>query len=126
MISEGTFFINADNSGAKITKCVKINKSSRKRKELSSFVKLSLRKFVNKIKLKKHTVYNGMPTIIRNPIFRKDGLIFKGGSNRSLLFNESYKFLGTRCKGLVLRELRKNALLYKNALKIVKYHTLQI
>jgi ribosomal protein L14 len=126
MISEGTFFINADNSGAKIIKCVKINKSSRKRKVLSSFVKLSLRKFVNKIKLKKHTVYNGMPTIIKNHIFRKDGLIFKGGSNRSLLFNESYKFLGTRCKGLVLRELRKNALLYKYALKIVKYHTLQI
>jgi len=67
-----------------------------------------------------------MPTIIKNHIFRKDGLIFKGGSNRSLLFNESYKFLGTRCKGLVLRELRKNALLYKYALKIVKYHTLQI
>jgi len=126
MINEGTFFINADNSGAKIIKCVKINKSSRKRKELSSFVKLSLRKFVNKNKLKKHTVYNGMPTIIKNFIFRKDGLIFKGGSNRCLLFNESYKFLGTRCKGLVLKELRKNALLYKHALKIVKYRTLQI
>lgn len=126
MISEGTYFINADNSGAKVLKCVKINKSSRKRKEISSFIKVSLRYFSNKKKLKKHVVYNGMPTMLKSMIFRKDGVVLKGGSNKTLLFNEGYKFLGTRCKSLVFKELRKNALLYKNALKIVKYHSRQV
>jgi ribosomal protein L14 len=126
MIIEGTYFIHADNSGAKLVKCVKINKSFRKRKLLSSFIKVSLKNYVNKKKLQKHTVYNGMPTLIRNTVYRKDGSTIKSGSNRSLLFSESYKFLGTRCKGLVFRELRKNSMLFKNALKVVKYHTIQI
>jgi ribosomal protein L14 len=125
MISEGTLFINADNSGAKTIKCVKVTKYKGKT-NLGSFVKASLKKYTDKKKLKKRGIYNGMPCLLKNKKTRRDGLIVQGGTNKCLLFNESYKFLGTRSKGLMLKELRLNPVLFKAASKIIKYHTNQI
>ena len=126
MITESTRFINADNSGARIIKCLKVVKDKKGKTNIGNFIKVSLKKYVNKKKLKKRAIYNGMPTLIKNSISRKDGLIIKGGSNKALLFNDSFKFLGTRCKGLVLKELRSNTLLFKVAPKVVKYHNIII
>ena len=123
MISENTIFINADNSGARLIKCLKVIKDKKGKTNLGNFVKVSLKKYVNKKKLKKRSIYNGMPCFIRNACTRKDGLIVKGGSNKCLLFTEAYKFLGTRSKGLILKDIRSNSLLFKVAAKIVKYHT---
>jgi len=126
MITESTVFINADNSGARLIKCLKVVKDKKGKTNLGSFVKVSIKKSVDKKKLKKRQIYNGMPCFIRNRCSRKDGLIITGGSNKCLLFTESYKFLGTRSKGLILKEIRTNTLLFKVATKVVKYHTNQI
>jgi len=126
MVLEGTLFINADNSGARLIKCVKVVKDKKGKTNVGSFVKVSLKKYVDKKKLKKRNIYNGMPCLVRNKLTRKDGLIVSSGSNKCLLFNESYKFLGTRSKGLMLKELRLNPMLFKVAAKVIKYHTNQI
>ena len=126
MIREHTIFTNADNSGAKLIKCVKIIKDKKGKTNLANFVKVSLKEYTNKIKLKKRFIYNGMPSLIKDLVVRKDGLVVKAGRNRALLFSDSFKFLGTRCKGLVLKELKKNGFLFKSAPKIVKYHNIHI
>jgi ribosomal protein L14 len=126
MVLEGTIFHNADNSGSKMVKCVKIIKDKKGKTNIGNFVKISLKKYTDKKKLKKRGVYNGMPCLIKGGVIRKDGLIVKGGSNKCLLFNDSFKFLGSRSKGLIFKELRNNSLLFKVASKVVKYHTNQI
>jgi ribosomal protein L14 len=126
MIRECTIFTNADNSGAKLLKCIKVTKDKKGKTNLGNFVKVSLKEYTNKIKLKKRFIYNAMPSLIKDLVTRKDGLIVKGGRSRALLFNDSFKFLGTRCKGLVLKELKKNTFLFKSAPKVVKYHNIHI
>jgi len=71
-------------------------------------------------------IYNGIATTIKARIYRKDGTNIRCGKNKSLLFTESYKFLGTRLKGLILKELRNNEILLKNAPKIIKYQNIHI
>jgi len=107
MVRERTVFTNADNSGAKLLKCVKVVKDKKGKTNLGNFIKVSLKDYTNKKKLKKRFIYNAMPSLIKDLVVRKDGLIVKGGRSRALLFSDSYKFLGTRCKGLVLKELKK-------------------
>jgi len=126
MIVESMLFTNADNSGSRLIKCVKIVKDKKGKTNLGNFVKVSLKKYVDKKKLKKRTIYNGMPCFIRDKIYRSDGLIISGGNNKCLLFTESFKFLGTRGKGLMFKELKNNSLLFKVATKIIKYHTNQV
>jgi len=126
MILEGTLFNNADNSGSRVVKCIKIIKDKKGKTNLGNFVKVSLKKYVDKKKLKKRNIYNGMPCLLKGNIVRKDGSVIKGGKNKCLLFNDSYKFLGTRSKGLMFKELKNNPLLFKVAVKVVKYHTNQI
>jgi ribosomal protein L14 len=126
MITESMVFINADNSGSRLIKCVKIIKDKKGKTRLGNFIKVSLKKYVDKKKLKKRTIYNGMPCFIKSGIKRADGVFISGGSNKCLLFTDSFKFLGTRGKGLMFRELKNNSLLFKVATKVIKYHTNQV
>jgi len=126
MIIEGMRFINADNSGAKIIKCLKVVRDKKGKTNLGNFIRVSLKRSVYKKKLKKRGIFNSMPNFVKAKITRKDGTVISGGSNKALLFSDSYKFLGTRCKGLVLKELRRNTLLFKIAPKAVKYHNILV
>jgi len=121
MLMESMVFVSADNSGAKLLNCIKINNAKRSRGRLGIFVKVSLKKTKNKKKFKKRSIYNGIPVFIKNSIYRKDGCYIKGSSNKCLLFSDSFKFLATRSKGLIFKEIRNTVLIQKNTPKIVKY-----
>jgi len=126
MIIETMKFLSADNSGSKLLKCIKVQKSRTGTTSINNFVKVVLKAFTDRKKLKKRLIYNGIATVVKSYIYRKDGVTIRCGQNKSLLFTDSYKFLGTRSKGLILKELRNNEILIKNAPKIVKYHNIQI
>ena len=121
MLNESMVFFSADNSGAKKIKCIKINKSKNGSAMFGGFIKVSLKKYKNKDKLKKRAIYNGLPTLVKSKIARQDGSYISFSKNRCLLFSESYKFLGTRLKGFILKELSDNQIAVKNAPKIVTY-----
>lgn len=123
MILESMVFVNADNSGSRLIKCLKIIKDKKGKSNLGAFVKVSLKKYTDKKKLKKRYIYNGMPCFLKAKIVRKDGLVVQGGVNKCLLFSDSYKFLGTRSKGIIFKEIRSNVMLFKVAPKVVKYHS---
>jgi len=56
MVRERTVFTNADNSGAKLLKCVKVVKDKKGKTNLGNFIKVSLKDYTNKKKIKE-TVY---------------------------------------------------------------------
>jgi large subunit ribosomal protein L14 len=126
MLKESMIFFSADNSGAKKIKCIKINKSKKGECKIGGFIKVSLKKYKNKDKLKKRSIYNGLPTLIKSKVIREDGSYIRFSKNRCLLFSESFKFLGTRLKGFILKELSFNPVAIKNAPKIVTYFDIMI
>jgi large subunit ribosomal protein L14 len=76
---------------------------------------VSLKKFSNRKKVNKRTIYVGLIVGISYWIYRIDGNLVKFFSNRLLLFNKQFKFLGTRVYGSILKEIKiKNITEKKN------------
>ena len=127
MILDGMSFISADNSGAKILKCIQILGSSYKRKvKLNTFVKIIAKKISFNKKVKKKIFYMGIPTTLRSKLIRKDGSFVCGDRNKILTYTESYKFCGTRIYGYIFKELQLNSILKLKSPKMIKYFNNQL
>jgi len=88
-----------------------LNKSTLKlRFSIKKNILISLKKFSNRKKINKRTIYIGLIVGISYWINRIDGSCIKLFSNRLLLFNKQFKFLGTRIYGSILKEVRVNSL----------------
>jgi large subunit ribosomal protein L14 len=110
----------ADNSGAKLVKCVRI--LSCKNYDIGSVGSFLLARVVKKKhskKIKKKVLYYGLITMIKQRIRRYDGTVIKFTDNRVLLFSNAYKFLGSRVYGPLMKEIRFN--LHKNKKQKQKY-----
>jgi large subunit ribosomal protein L14 len=116
MIIIGTRLKVVDNSGGKIAKCIKIIGKT-KTAYVGNIILLSLKKFINRKKINKRIIYIGLVIGIKFWIRRLDGVFVKFFSNRALLFNKQFKFIGTRIYGILLKETKS-----KN-LKEKKYRT---
>jgi ribosomal protein L14 len=57
-------------------------------------------------KVKKRTIYIGLLIGIKYWVKRFDGIYVKFFSNKILLFNKQFKFLGTRIYGILLKEVK--------------------
>jgi large subunit ribosomal protein L14 len=76
---------------------------------------VSLKKFSSRKKVNKRIIYVGLIIGVSYWISRLDGSLIKFFSNRLLLFNKQFKFLGTRIYGSILKEIRiKNLTEKKN------------
>jgi ribosomal protein L14 len=75
---------------------------------------VTLFKFTCSKKVKKRTIYLGLIVGISYWTTRIDGSYIKFFSNRLLVFNKSYKFLGTRVYGAILKEIRLKSIKDKN------------
>jgi large subunit ribosomal protein L14 len=71
---------------------------------------VSLKKFSNRKKVNKRTIYIGLIVGISYWLTRIDGSFVKFFSNRLLLFNKQFKFLGTRIYGSILKEIKIKSL----------------
>lgn len=107
MLSIESLIKVSDNSGAKNAKCIKVFGSGLKRYAyVGSLILVTVKKRINQKKIKKKTIYYGIIIVTKYLTQRKDGINIRFNENRILLFSKTYKFLGTRIYGPIMKELK--------------------
>lgn len=126
MIHKETKLSVADNSGAILVKCIRIISS--KNHKIGSVGSLLLVRIIKKNhskKVKNKVLYYGLVIMVKQYLKRKDGTIMKFNDNRLLLFSNSYKFLGSRIYGPLMKEvhyhLSSNKKEKQKYLKVISY-----
>ena len=122
MICVESLLKSADNSGAKILKCIKILGNFKKKyAKTGEIVLVCVKKLDRKKKIKKKTKYFAIIISTKRKIRRMDGTLFSSKRNRVLLLSESYKFLGTRVYGFISKEVRSKPKDRERFKKIISY-----
>ena len=97
----------ADNSGAKIVKCIKVlGGSKRMSAELGDIVVVAVQQALPSGKIKKGDVKKAVIVRTKYPIRREDGSYISFDNNSCVILNNNDEPLGTRIFGPVARELR--------------------
>lgn len=110
MIQMQTKLFIADNSGAKLVRCIKVLKggSYKTTAGIGDVVVVSIIQAlpIGKAKVKKGEVHRAVIVRTRKETKRKDGSIVKFDTNAAVLINKQGEPIGTRIFGPVVRELR--------------------
>jgi large subunit ribosomal protein L14 len=106
MLFKQSILYSADNSGAKIFKCIDVVGKNNALGTTGNTVLVSVKKFVHKKKLKKTILYFGLLITTKQSTHRIDGSCIKFCSNRALVFSNQFKFLGTRVYGGVSKDIK--------------------
>jgi large subunit ribosomal protein L14 len=118
MIQKESKLYVADNSGAKLIKCIRVLKKSSA--NLGDFVLVVLHIFSKDKKLVKKKKYIGLVISSAYRKVRPNGILLKFSKNRAILFFEKDKFAGTRIYGPLCKEIR-NKSLYSRFKKLISY-----
>ena len=103
----GTKLIVADNSGAKIVKCIKILGGSKKMiGKIGDIIIVSVKKTIMPKKIKEGSVWKAIIVRVKSIHKRKDGTSINLGENAVILLDKDKNIVGTRIFGPVGRELR--------------------
>jgi len=115
MIQMQTLLDVADNSGAKVARCIKVLGGTRRRTAgLGDIVVVSVQRALPGSQIKSGTVTRGVIVRCRQPTRRPDGSYVKFDRNAIVLLDDEENPRGTRIFGAVARELRQ-----KRFMKIV-------
>jgi len=107
MIQVTTHLEVADNSGARIVKCIKVLGGSRaKYAGLGDVIVVSIKEALPGTKVKKGDTARAVVVRTRREYQRSDGSYIKFDSNSAVLINKEKEPIGTRIFGPVARELR--------------------
>ena len=107
MIQMRTAMDVADNSGAKIVKCIKVLGGSRRRYAgLGDVIIVSITEAIAGSKVKKGDTAKAVVVRTRKPYSRTDGSIIRFDVNSAVLIDPKGEPVGTRIFGPVARELR--------------------
>lgn len=107
MIQQETVLKVADNSGAKVVKCIKVLGGSRRRYAgLGDVIVLSVKSAIPHSDVKKGSLHRGVVVRTKKAVRRADGSYVRFGDNAVVLINEIMEPKGTRIFGPVARELR--------------------
>lgn len=120
-----------DNSGGRWAKCILVKKIGKRAwASVGTIILVILKNFSNRKKVNKRIIYIGLIVGVNFWISRIDGTFIKFFSNRVLLFNKQFKFLGTRIYGGILKEVKITSLKEKKNrkyfLKIFSYSSIII
>ncbi len=97
----------ADNSGARIVKCVKVLGGSRRRyASLGDIIVVSIKEAMPGTKVKKGDTARAVVVRTTREYQRTDGSYIKFDTNSAVLINKDKEPIGTRIFGPVARELR--------------------
>ncbi len=97
----------ADNSGAKLLRCIKVLGGSRRRyASIGDIIVVSVKEAMPKSKVKKGDVKKAVIVRTKKSLKRSDGSTIRFDDNSAVLINEQNEPLGTRIFGPVARELR--------------------
>ena len=115
MIQQESYLDVADNSGAKVCKCIKVLGGSRRRYAgIGDIIVCSVRKAMPGGEVKQGDVVKGVVVRTRNATRRADGSYVRFDSNAMVIIDNDRNPKGTRIFGAVARELRE-----KNFTKII-------
>jgi len=115
MIMEQTMLDVADNSGAKMAKCIKVLGGSRRvYASVGDIVVVAVKKAIPNGVVKKGDVAKGVIVRTKKNIRREDGSYLKFDRNAIVIVDEDGSPKGTRIFGAVARELRQ-----KNFMRII-------
>lgn len=107
MIQMQTMLDVADNSGAKVVRCIKVLGGTRKRfAGLGDVIVVSVQKAIPGSTVKTGTVLRGVIVRCRQPTRRPDGSYVRFDRNAIVLVDNDGNPRGTRIFGAVARELR--------------------
>ncbi len=107
MIQVTTHLEVADNSGARIVKCVKVLGGSRRRyASLGDIIVVSIKEAMPGTKVKKGDTARAVVVRTTREYQRTDGSYIKFDTNSAVLINKDKEPIGTRIFGPVARELR--------------------
>lgn len=96
-----------DNSGGKWAQCILVKKKGKHPLGcVGTFLLVTLKKFSKRKKVNKRIIYIGLVVGVCAWATRTDGTFIKLFSNRILLFNKQFKFLGTRVYGSIMKEIK--------------------
>ncbi|WP_461833686.1 50S ribosomal protein L14 [Desulfothermus sp.] len=97
----------ADNSGAKIVKCIKVLGGSKKRyATIGDLIVVSVQEAIPHSKVKKGEIYRAVVVRTKKEVGRPNGSYIKFDTNSAVLLNKNMEPIGTRIFGPVARELR--------------------
>ncbi|GAB6162969.1 50S ribosomal protein L14 [Desulfothermus naphthae] len=97
----------ADNSGAKIVRCIKVLGGSKKRyATIGDLIVVSVQEAIPHSKVKKGEIYRAVVVRTKKEIGRPNGSYIKFDTNSAVLLNKNMEPIGTRIFGPVARELR--------------------
>jgi len=107
MIQSETELDVADNSGAKVVKCIKVLGGTKRRTAgLGDVIVVSVQKALPGSTVKKGQVTKGVIVRVRKPTRRSDGSYIRFDGNALVLVDNDGNPRGTRIFGAVARELR--------------------
>lgn len=107
MIQHMTELEVADNSGAKLLRCIKVLGGTRRRyASIGDVIVVSIKEAMPKAKVKKGDVKKAVIVRTKKSVKRSDGSSIRFDDNSAVLINEQGEPLGTRIFGPVARELR--------------------
>jgi large subunit ribosomal protein L14 len=107
MIQMQTMLKVADNSGAKLVRCINVlGPSNRAEGVIGDIVVASVRKRLPTSDIEKGEIVRGVIVRTRRPYRRKDGTFVRFDDNAIVLINPAGEPIGTRVFGPVARELR--------------------
>ena len=105
MIQNRSVLIVADNSGAKLVKCIRLYKS--RKAVAGSLILVAIKEIKAQSKIKKGELYKGVIVRLSTKISRSNGNYIKASENAVVLLNSKSEFFGTRLNGPITNELRK-------------------
>jgi large subunit ribosomal protein L14 len=115
MIQTETILKVADNSGAKVVKCIKVLGGSRRRYAgIGDVIVVSVSESMPNSKVKKGSIQKAVVVRTKREIRRADGSYIRFDDNSAVILNANKEPVGTRIFGPVARELRS-----KKFMKIV-------
>jgi large subunit ribosomal protein L14 len=110
MIQMQTKLEVADNSGAKIVKCIKVlGGSKRMSAGMGDIIVVSVQQAIPGGKVKKGEVKKAVIVRTAYPIRREDGSYIQFDTNSAVILNNNNEPVGTRIFGPVARELRSKS-----------------
>ncbi|MBI4703838.1 MAG: 50S ribosomal protein L14 [Deltaproteobacteria bacterium] len=97
----------ADNSGAKVVRCIKVLGGSRRRyAHVGDIIVVSVKECLPNTKVKKGEVTRAVVVRTAQPVRRPDGSYIRFDKNSAVLITPQREPVGTRIFGPVARELR--------------------
>ena len=98
----------ADNSGAKVVKCIKVLGGSKKRyASIGDIIVVSVQEAMPHSKVKKGEIDKAVVVRTKKEVGRPNGSYIKFDTNSAVLLNKNMEPIGTRIFGPVARELRE-------------------